>query len=121
MIPTQITIPHSSQGAAAATIIATTSSSGTHQAKFTGSAMKLERDTKVSVVSARPLPPIVSTVASYRKLLPVFLAVLRYSVSGLTVLPEGLFAWLCSLICVLSARAPSPVSFFGAVNLFSLG
>ena len=88
MIPTQITVPHSSQGAAAA-IIATTSNCGMHQAKFTGIVMKLKRDMKVSVVSAWPLPPIISTDACCRKLLPVFLAMLRCSVNGVPVLLKG--------------------------------
>lgn len=79
-----------------AAIIATTGNCGTYQAKFTGIVMKLNRDTKVSVVSAWPLPPIISTEASCRKLLPVFLAMLRCSVNDIPVLLKG--CWLGSAV-----------------------
>lgn len=88
MIPTRIIVPHSSQGAAAA-VIPSTSNCGTQQAKFTGTVMKLNRDTKVSVVSVWPLPPIISTEVSCRNLLPVFLVMLRCRVNGVPVLLKG--------------------------------
>lgn len=72
-MPTQITIPHRRQGGGAA-IVATT---GTHQATFMGIVMKLNKDMKVSVASAWPLTPIISTEAASRKRLHVFLAMLR--------------------------------------------
>ena len=96
MIPTQITIPHSTQGAAAA-IIASTGNCGIHQEKFTGIEMELNRDTKVSVVSAWPLPPIISTEAACRKLSLVFLAMQMCSVNGLPIPLKG---------CLLGSAMP---------------
>lgn len=51
--------------------------------------MKLNRHRKVSVVPAWPLPPIISTEASWRKLPPVFLDMLRCSVNGVPILLKG--------------------------------
>lgn len=86
VIPTQITIPQSSQGAAAASI-ATSSNCGMDQDEVTGITMKLNRGPVSGICMATV--SFIFTKASCRKLLPVFPAMLRSAVDDVPALLRG--------------------------------